>query len=127
MNRRSAVTAGLLLLAAGVAVVAMVHGAGGLYWNWFYPWVLLPYALLFVVFCLTSNPSPARALAGAVAAVLVLLSSAWFYIDAMWLSTSSTSALVFVFTPAWLIVGGLLAWALAWCLLGMASRKGGNP
>lgn len=114
MNRWAKLSAGLLLAAAATTVAAMVHGAQGLRWSGFYPWVLSPYVLLAICFCWPRSPSVARARAGAIAALCVLVASAWFYIDAMWFSVSSTSALVFVFTPALLVVGGLVVWGLAW-------------
>lgn len=120
MNRWIGVSIGLLLAAACIAVAAMVHGAQGFQWNWFYPWVLLPYLLLLVCFSLPRSPSAARAKAGGLASLIVLVLTAWFYIDAMWVSTSSTSALVFVFTPALLTVVGFIVWGIAWWL---AARK----
>ena len=110
------VSAILLLAGAAIAVAAMVRGAGGFSWNWFYPWVLLPYLLMSACVWLPRHPSRARARAGVIASLLVLAFSAWFYINAMWLSSSSTAALVFVFAPAWLTLGGLVIWGLAWWL-----------
>lgn len=123
MDRWNRVTTALLLAGAVVAVAAMSHGAGQLSWNWFYPWVLMPYFLLFACFCLLRNPSLARARAGAVGSALVLVFTAVFYVDAMWFSKSSTSALVFVFTPLLLTVGGLVAWALVWWILSRFNVK----
>lgn len=103
-----------LMAAAAVAVAAMTHGAGKFEWNSFYPWVLAPYAILTVVFGLPGGQGNVRALAGCVAAVLVLLATAWFYIGAMWFSASSTSALIFIFTPGFLLAGALVVWGVAW-------------
>lgn len=58
--------------ASGMALAAMIHGAGKFEWNWFCPWVLAPYGILLVVFGLPQQQSDARALAGCVAAVLML-------------------------------------------------------
>ena len=103
-----------LIATAVVAVAAMTHGAGKFEWNSFYPWVLAPYVILLVVFVLPRGQTNARALAGCVAAVLVLLFTAWFYIGAMWFSASSTAALIFIFAPGYLLVGGLVVWGIAW-------------
>lgn len=116
MSRWTGVSTAFLLAAACVAVAALVHGAGRFQWNWFYPWVLMPYLLLLACFALSRAPSIARTRASAVASLLVLVLTAWFYVDAMWLSTSSTSALVFVFTPALLTAVGLICWGLMWWL-----------
>lgn len=106
-------TVGSLVAAVIVAVAAMVHGAGKFEMNWFYPWVLAPYAVLCGIFSLPRGQPDARALAGSVAAVMVLLFSCWFYIGAMWFSASSTSALIFIFAPVYLLVGGVLVWGIA--------------
>lgn len=103
----------ILLAASAVAVAALIHGAGKFEWSWFYPWVIGPYGVLLLIFCLPSRQSDARSVAGRIAAVLVLTFTCLLYIDAMWLSVSSTSALIFIFAPAYLLVGGLVSWGLA--------------
>jgi len=120
-----AVMVASLLAAAVVAVSAMVHGAGKFEWNVFYPWVVGPYIVLFLVFWLPRSQSAARASAGCAAAVMVLLYSCWSYIGAMWFSASSTSALVFIFAPIYLLVGGLIVWGMAWFLI--AKINPGRP
>jgi hypothetical protein len=105
-----------LIAASGVALSAMIHGAGKFEWNGFYPWVIGPYIVLLVVFGFPRGQTDARAFAGCVAAVAVLVFTCWFYIGAMWLSSSSTSALIFIFGPAYLFVGGLIVWGIAWFL-----------
>ena len=96
-----------LLAAAGVAVAAMIHGAGKFEWNGF---------VLLAVFGLPRGQTDARLFAGCVAAVSVFACTCWFYVGAMWFSSSSTSALIFVFGPIYLFVGGLVVWGIAWFL-----------
>jgi hypothetical protein len=108
---------GLLLAAAAIAMTAMIHGAGKFEWNGLYPWVIGPYIVLLLIFCLPVHQSRSRSIAGCIAALAVLLFTGLFYIDAMWISISSTSALVFIFAPGYLFIGGLLVWALSWFLL----------
>jgi hypothetical protein len=108
---------GLLLAASGMAVAAMIHGAGKFEWSGFYPWVVGPYVILALLFCLPRSQPDARSVAGCVSAAIVLAFTCLFYIDAMWISTSSTSGLIFIFAPAYLFIGGLIIWGLAWFLL----------
>lgn len=111
------ITIASLSAASAVAASAMIHGAGKFEWNGFYPWVIGPYLLLVLMFVFPLRQSEARSIAGCVAAILVLAFTCLFYIDAMWFSVSSTSALIFIFAPMYLLVGGLAAWGLAWLLL----------
>ena len=107
----------LFLVAASlVALAAMIRGAGKFEWNGFYPWVLGPYLALLGIFCLPRRQSRARAFAGCLAATTVLVFTCWFYVGAMWFSVSSTSALIFIFAPVYLLVGGLVVWGIAWFL-----------
>jgi len=108
--------------AFGVALSAMIHGAGKFEWNGFYPWVIAPYIVLLVAFTLPRGQTDAKAFAGCVAAMIVLLFTCWFYIGAMWFSASSTSALIFIFAPIYLLVGGLIVWGIAWVLLARLYR-----
>ena len=105
-----------LIAASGVALSAMIHGAGKFEWNGFYPWVIGPYVVLLVIFGLPRDQTDARAFAGCAAAVIVLLFTCWFYIGAMWFSTSSTSSLIFIFAPVYLFIGGLVVWGIVWFL-----------
>jgi hypothetical protein len=111
-----------LIAASAVALSAMVHGAGKFEWNVFYPWVLGPYIVLLAIFCFPRGQSDARAFAGCVTAAAVLVFTSWLYIDAMWFSVSSTSALVFIFAPAYLLVGGIIMWGIAWYWFARMSR-----
>ena|SRR5689334_22955824 len=118
-----AITVLSLIAASLAALSAMVHGAGKFEWNGFYPWVIGPYIVLLGVFCLPRDQTNIRAFAGCVAAVMVLLFTCWFYIGAMWFSSSSTSALIFIFAPAYLLVGGLIVWGVAWFLFANVRRQ----
>ena len=123
MRNRALPTIALLLAASVVAFSSMLHGAGTFEWSWFYPWVIGPYGVLSLIFCLPADQSDARSTAGRVTAVLVLAFSCLLYIDAMWVSVSSTSALVFIFAPVYLFVGGLIIWGLVWALLAQRAAK----
>lgn len=123
---KAAATAGLiasLVAASAVALAAMIHGAGKFEWNGFYPWVLGPYAVMLVAFGLPRGQTIARAFAGLVAALVVLACTCWFYIGAMWFSRSSTAALIFLFGPMYLFIGGLLVWAVSRALLARLGRR----
>ena len=124
MKTSAKVTLALLLAASVVAVAAMIHGAGKFEWSGFYPWVVGPYFVLSLIFCLPFSQPRARSLAGCVSAAAVLAFTMLFYIEAMWISTSSTSALVFIFTPMYLFMGGLILWILAWFVLKRRTAKG---
>jgi hypothetical protein len=121
-NAAVAIVVVSLIAASGVALSAMVHGAGKFEWNGFYPWVMGPYVVLLLAFSLPRAQTDARAFAGCVAAVIVLLFTCWFYIGAMWFSVSSTSALIFIFAPVYLFFGGLIVWGIAWYLFARRHR-----
>ena len=105
-----------LAAAALVAIAAMVHGAGSFSMNWMYPWVLGPYAVFLALFALPGGRSRARALSGCITAILLLAFTALFYVDAMWIHVSSTSALIFLFAPAYLTIGGLVVYGIAYVI-----------
>ena len=52
-------------------------------------------------------------IASIVAAVAVHLFACFMYVDAIFIHVSSTSALIFVFGPLYLAVGGFLVFAIA--------------
>jgi hypothetical protein len=81
------------------------------------------YGVLLLISCLPAGQSDARSIAGRVAAALVLTFSCLLYIDAMWVSVSSTSALIFIFAPVYLFVSGLIIWGLAWALFARRTAK----
>jgi hypothetical protein len=117
MKVRATATIVMLLAAAGVALAAMIKGAGKFEWDVFYTWVIGPYVVLLLIFCLPLRQSDARSVAGCFAAGVVLTFSCFIYIGAKWVSASPTSAYIFMFAPPYLFVGGLAVWALTWALL----------
>jgi hypothetical protein len=121
MKATAKATIGLLFAASVVALSAMIHGAGKCEWNSFYLWVIGPYIAMLLIFCLPMQQSRPRSIAGCVAAFAVLFFTGLSYIGAMWISVSSMSALIFLFEPLYLFVGGLAVWVLTWVLL--ARRK----
>jgi hypothetical protein len=100
------------MVAAAIAVWTMLHGAGGRFeWSWFYPWVLAPYLILGGLVATVGTRSKFTRVASIVATVAVLAAS-YLYVDAMFIHVSSTSALIYVFLPLYLLVGGLTLFAL---------------
>ncbi|MEC5386639.1 hypothetical protein VVD49_12960 [Uliginosibacterium sp. H3] len=127
MKTSSWISLAALLAALIVEVSAMVHGAGKFEWSWFYAWANAPYVVLALIFCLPVGQSRARANAGGIAGIFVLAFTAWLYINAMWISVSSTSALIFIFAPPYVGVGGLVVWGLSWWWLARrAASRGGD-
>ena len=113
-NRLTLATHLALVASSTVAVSAMIHGAGKFEWNRFYPWVLGPYIVLFAIQSLPMHKSEARQLASSITSGLALIFTCWFYVAGFWFSASSTAALIFIFAPIYLLVGGVAVWVSAW-------------
>jgi hypothetical protein len=98
-----------LAVAGVVTLWCMLYGALWKFeWTWFYPWALSPYVVLAIVFAAAGNRSKATQIASVVAGIAVLLFASYLYFDAMLVHVSSTSALIFIFAPLYLLIGGLL-------------------
>jgi len=82
----------------------------------FLAWTLSPYAVFFALSRWWGKHTPLAPLAGCFASVLMLAASVYVYVDSMFVHTSSTSALVFLFFPFYLMVGGPLLFALGMVL-----------
>jgi integral membrane sensor domain MASE1 len=94
-------------LAAAFTFITMLYGAGWQFeWSGFYPWALSPYIAFLALSRFTARFSPFAASAGCIAAVLMLAFTLLAYGDSMYIHTSSTSALIFIFAPLYLLVGG---------------------
>lgn len=126
MKTRAKATIGFLLAASVVAVAAMICAAGQFEWNGFYVWVVGPYLILALLFCLPPSQPETRSVAGCISAAVVLAFTCVFYIDAVWISVSSTSSLIFIFAPAYLFVGGFILWGMAWFVLERRATRSDN-
>jgi hypothetical protein len=103
-----------LVLAAAVTLFAMLHGAEWKFeWSWFYPWALSPYAVFSVLVLAVRNATRATQVAAVIAAIIILLLASFMYLDAMFVHVTSTSALIFIFGPFYLVVGGTVAFIIA--------------
>jgi hypothetical protein len=113
-----------LVLAAAITLFSMLHGAGWKFeWSWFYPWTLSPYAVFLVLVLAVRNATRANQVAGVIAAVMILLLASFMYLDAMFVHVSSTSALIFIFGPFYLMVGGTVAFMIATLVGRKLARK----
>jgi hypothetical protein len=96
-----------LVFAAAFTFVTMLYGACWRFeWNGFYPWALSPYLVFFALSRFFGKFSAFGAAAGCIAAVLMLVFTLFAYGDAMYVHVSSTSPLIFIFVPFYLLVGG---------------------
>lgn len=102
---------GALGLAAISAVILMLSASGWvLHFDVLYLWVLLPYGTFFVISLLVN----ARKLSSIIPVVTCITSLLMFffslvvYVDGMFIHTSSTSSLLFLFVPLYLLLGAPL-------------------
>jgi hypothetical protein len=103
-----------LTLAAVFTFVTMLYGACWKFeWSGFYPWALSPYVAFFALRLFFGRFSPFAAGAGCIAAVLMLSFTLLAYGDSMYIHTSSTSALIFIFAPFYLLVGGPVVFGIS--------------
>jgi len=116
-----------LFLAAAITIYAMARAAGGgldLGTVAFMAWGISPYVLLAIVALLLSKfASPSRLwTVTLVVGILMLVATIFAYIVSM-NGQSSTEALVFVFVPLYLMVGGIVTLALGLGLSWLVKRK----
>jgi hypothetical protein len=108
-NQTNATTVAILVIGSFVTVAALVRGGGSIasLFSGFTVWALVPYGILFASSSLARTSG--RALATLIVSSLATAFAVLIYFDAMFVSTSSTSALVFVFIPLYqLIVAAIL-------------------
>ena len=103
-----------LLASAAFAIWIMLQGTGGKFeWSWFYPWVLSPY-FAFGFLCIASaSRTAAYRRSALVTAVIVSIVSIYTYVNATLDCESSTAALIFVFMPLYLLIGGLAVFGIS--------------
>jgi hypothetical protein len=85
----------------------------------FYAWVALPFIVLIALtlYIHRKGLSPASRVAILLASILVVVSSVFIYWTSIFNSTSSTSALVFIFIPIYALVAIAVVHGIAWLLL----------
>jgi len=84
------------------------------YFDFFYVWAILPYLSFYIisVYAHKRKFEPALPLATCITSALMLIFTMIVYIDGIFIHTSSTSALVFLFVPFYLLIGGPLTLAI---------------
>jgi len=84
-----------------------------------YLWALLPYIVLLVLTVMIHrrNASDASRIAIFIASVAVVILSVMSYYHAMFVSVTSTSALVFVVIPLYALVGIAIFYFVCWMLI----------
>jgi hypothetical protein len=99
-----------MMLVAGVVTWLLMYRASGwvIRFDLMIAWALLPYAALSLYALVRSHhdPSGARTKASFWACLIALVFALWVYLDASFVHLSSTSALVFLFVPLYILIGG---------------------
>jgi hypothetical protein len=101
----------ILAIAALLTIYAMLHAAG---WQLsagrvaFVVWALTPYLVVATVIRAVGSKSGASRIASVISSAAVLVFAAFMYVDAIFIHVSSTSALIFLFAPLYLTVGGVM-------------------
>jgi len=106
---------GALAIAAISSVIFMLVASGWeLHLDLSYLWAILPYVTFFLISSIVHarQLSPILPLATCITSILILSFTLVVYIDGMFIHTSSTSALLFLFVPFYLLVGGPLTLGL---------------
>jgi hypothetical protein len=90
-----------------------------------YLWALLPYIVLLVltVMIYRRNASDASRIAIFIASVVVVTLSLLSYYHAMFVSVSSTSALVFVVIPFYALAATAIIYFVCWMLIRLVRRQ----
>lgn len=117
------IEAGSLVLASVLTLASLLY-LSGYELNGFYLWALSPYVGFFIFSRFITTPSSFAALAGCIVAVLMFVLTVFVYIDGLFVHTSSTSSLLFLFVPLYLLIGGPLAFGLMLGIRRLIQRHG---
>jgi len=112
-----------LVIAAGFALTCWFYAGGYKLDGWVF-WVISPYASFYIFSRFIQSPSPFAIKASFYVALLMLLFTVVVYVGGVFVSTSSTSALVFYFVPICLLIGGPIVLGLLWGIHKIANRHG---
>jgi hypothetical protein len=103
-----------LLLGAAFTVVIMLYASC---WKFelslLYLWALFPYVAFFALSRFVGRFGSLAAGAGCIAAVVMLAFTVFVYGDSMFFNLTSTAALIFLFFPLYLLVGGPVIFGIA--------------
>ena len=91
----------------------------------FYIWALAPYMVLFLLTLRVhrSKSSAAARVATFSSSLAVVILSVFFYYDAIFLSMSSTSVLVFIYVPAYALVAIVAVYLATKFLIGFRKER----
>ena len=107
------ITLGVALLFTSYLMVKSIIESDSHQLGFLHLYVISPY-IIFYLFNKINNKtnSISKALASSITSVVLLLITLLVYIDALFIHTSSTSALIFLFLPIYLIFGSMITFAL---------------
>ena len=117
----------LSLLIAAVSAVLIAGEAA----DWkelfsvFNLWIVLPYILFFIISTKSNQKSKSSIvpIASCLTALLILSFTLLVYIDSFYISASSTSALVFIFVPFYIVVGGPIAFYVLYSIINTSQKR----
>lgn len=103
------ITLGVALLFTSYLMIKSIIESGSHQLDFLHLYVISPY-IIFYLFSKKNNKSNSisKALASSITSVLLLFITLLVYIDALFIHTSSTSALIFLFLPIYLIFGSII-------------------
>ena len=107
------ITLGVALLFTSYLMIKSIIEGDSHQPSFLHLYVISPY-IIFYLFSKNNNKSNSifTALASSITSVLLLFITLLVYIDALFIHTSSTSALIFLFLPIYLIFGSIIAFAI---------------
>ena len=103
------ITLGVALLFTSYLMIKSIIESDSHQLDFLHLYVISPY-IIFYLFSKKNNKSKSipKALAASITSVLLLFITLLVYIDALFIHTSSTSALIFLFLPIYLIFGSII-------------------
>ena len=128
MKLLTRVALGMMLVAAVATWFLMFRASSWtIGFDWIIAWALLPYAALSLYTLARSRHdfSGAGGKASFWACLVALVFALWAYVDASFAHLSSTSALVFLFVPLYVLVGGPLLGEVLYRVIKARSRSAG--
>lgn len=117
----------LALVIAAVSAVLIACEAADLneLFSAFNLWIVLPYILLFIISTKSNQKSKSSIvpIASCLTALLILSFTLLVYIDSFYINASSTSALVFIFVPFYIVVGGPIAFYVLYSIVTTRQKR----